>query len=304
LAGEIIDRIRVTVLLPQIPMPALPRVFAYRDSEPMGPTRWAPRKTLCTDMEDHSDLPGKPYVVKFCQGAQGASAMISEVVCRELFRAGGLHVLDPVIVQASEPFVKGWNELILPQNPIVPGEYFGTAYIADPWGGSIESLQQVETPKHLSLIWLFDCLICNIDRQVRGNLMLIPRGDPPKLRVVPADNSDCFCGSLAFSNGQWRELMKRQGGANGVLVPQAIAAVGGEVGIRIELDTVRLALDQVGNAFDQVPREWWERANIRPEQIEESLWERFAALPNLINVDQWAGGFRGDETDGIPLIQL
>jgi non-ribosomal peptide synthetase component E (peptide arylation enzyme) len=30
--------------------------------------------------------------------------MISEVLCRELFRAGGLHVLDAVVVEASEPF--------------------------------------------------------------------------------------------------------------------------------------------------------------------------------------------------------
>jgi hypothetical protein len=285
-------------------MPPLPRVYAYRDAGPMGPTRWTPRKIVCTTSEDHSDLPGSVYVAKFCQGAQGASAMISEVICREIFRAGGLHVLDAVIVVVSESFAEGWNNVQQSQPPLVAGSYFGTSYVPDAWGGSIESLEQVETPKQLSLVWLFDCLICNIDRQVRGNLMLIPKGDPPKLRILPADNSDCFCGSLFFSNGQWRELMKQRGGVGGILIPEAIAAIGGEIGLRIELDEVRSALTRIGSAFDQVPQEWWERANTNAEQIEETLWERFEALPNLINIAQWGGGFGDGEADGVPLIQL
>ncbi len=179
-------------------MPPLTRVYAYRDAGPMGPTRWAPRRTVCTTTPDHTDLPGELYVAKFCQGAHGAAAMISEVVCRELFRAGGLHVLDAVIVVASPSFAESWNNTNETELPITPGLYFGTVYVPDVWGGSLESLKQAETPSHLSLTWLFDSLVCNIDRNVRGNLILIPKGTPPKLRVLPADNSDCFCGSLCF----------------------------------------------------------------------------------------------------------
>jgi len=216
-------------------MPPLPRVYAYRDAGSMGPTRWAPRRTVCTSSEDHSDLPGRLYVAKFCQGALGAAAMISEVVCRELFRAGGLHVLEAVVVVASPSFANSWNKTSESEGQIVPGSYFGTALIPDVYGGSIDSLEQLESPRHLSLIWLFDCLLCNIDRNVRGNLISLPRGTPPRLRIVPSDHSDCFCGSLAFSNGQWRDLMKRRGAANGILVPEAIAHVGGETGLRIAM---------------------------------------------------------------------
>lgn len=177
-------------------MPLLSRVYAYRDAGPMGPTRWAPRRTVCTSTEDHSDLPGEIYVAKFCQGAHGAAAMISEVVCRELFRAGGLQVLEAVIVEASQTFASSWNKNNESEGPIVPGLYFGTVLIPNVYGGPIESLEQIESPRHLSLIWLFDCLICNIDRNVRGNLISLPKGSPPKLRIVPSDNSDCFCGSL------------------------------------------------------------------------------------------------------------
>ena len=285
-------------------MPPLTRVYAYRDAGPMGPTRWAPRRTVCTSTEDHSDLPGSLYVVKFCQGAHGAAAMISEIVCRELFRAGGLHVLEAVIVEASPNFASSWNKTNERETPISAGLYFGTVYIPDVYGGSIESMQQAESPSHFALIWLFDCLICNIDRDVRGNLILIPRGSPPKLRALPADNSDCFCGSLSFSNGQWRDQMRRRAAASGILVPQAIAAVGGEIGLRIALETVRTALTAIGGGFDQVPGEWWQASGIRPEQIEETLLERMNALPNLIDVAQWGGGFTDGDFKNIPIIQL
>jgi hypothetical protein len=285
-------------------MPPLPRVYAYRDERSMGPTRWSPRLTVCTLTENHNDLPGKLYVAKFCQGAHGAAAMISEVVCRELFRAGGLHVLDAVVVEASETFAGSWNKTNEGEKPIVAGSYFGTAYVPDPYGGSVDSLEQVESPQHLALIWLLDCLVCNIDREIRGNLMLLPRGPSLKLRVLPADNSDCFCGSLAFSNGQWRDLMRRRGPASGILVLPAIAAIGGEIGLRIAMQTVRAALDSIGGSFDQVPPEWWVAASIQPEQVEETLWERMDALPELINVAQWTGGFTDGDINGIPLIQL
>ncbi len=107
-----------------------------------------------------------------------------------------------------------------------------------------------------------------------------------------------------FSNGQWINLMKRRGAANGILVPEAIAAAGGEIGLRIALETVRTALGSIQNSFDQVPEEWWVSSGIRPEQIQETLLERIDALPNLINVTQWGGGFTGGEFNNIPIIQL
>jgi hypothetical protein len=56
--------------------------------------------------------------------------MISEVVCRRLFEAAGILVLDAVIVEASESFARSWNEMAMPTR-IEPGEYFGTLYLED-----------------------------------------------------------------------------------------------------------------------------------------------------------------------------
>ena len=98
--------------------------------------------------------------------------------------------------------------------------------------------------------------------------------------------------------------MRRRGPASGILVLPAIAAIGGEIGLRIAMQTVRAALDSIGGSFDQVPPEWWVAASIQPEQVEETLWERMDALPELINVAQWTGGFTDGDINGIPLIQL
>ncbi len=232
-------------------MPPLPRVFAYRDAGPMGPTRWQPRKTICTQTREHTDLPGELYVVKFCQGQAGAAAMISEVVCQALFHAGGMFVLDAVVVEASEAFANGWNDTVGtevndgtndPSPRISAGAYFGTVYLSDVYDGPLTSIEDVEKPEHLVLIWVFDCLVCNIDRTVRGNLILLPHGRQRKLRLVAADHSDCFCGSTEFSAGTWRDLMMRRARVGGLLVPQAIRAVGGEEGLLQAIQTARFAL--------------------------------------------------------------
>src|SRR5882757_4077741 len=86
---------------PVTTLPPLDQVYAYRDVQSMGPTRWVPRKIFCTARADHADAPGEAFVVKFCQGRDGAAAMISELICGGLFRAAGIEVLDPVSVHAS-----------------------------------------------------------------------------------------------------------------------------------------------------------------------------------------------------------
>jgi hypothetical protein len=236
--------------------------------------------------------------------------MISEVICNELFRAGGLHVLDPAIVEASETFAAGWNEKIatgpteeaakaIPE--ITSGRYFGTVYIPDPYQGPLTTIEAVEAPEHLVLVWVFDCLVCNIDRKVKGNLILLPRGKKKKLRVVAADHSDCFCGSNAFSDGSWRELMQTRGRVAGHLVLEAVQSIGA-LGIPAAIQNARLALGNLGAAFDQVPGEWWAQSRIRPEQVEETLWNRLESLPNLLDMPFWNAIANGDVTNGAQII--
>lgn len=227
--------------------------------------------------------------------------MISEVVCREVFMAAGLHSLDAVLIEVSEAFAYSWNQTHVGIT-IVPGSYFGTVYIPDVYGGSIDSIDDAEDPLHLVRIWLLDCLFCNLDRRVKGNLMLLRRGKSTKLRIIPADNSDCFCGATSFSNGSWRETMRTRGGVEGVLVAEVIASVGGTQGLRIALEQIRVSLNALGGGFDKVPRAWWIQAGIEPEHIEETLWQRVDSLGTLLNIQQWGGGFPNVDFSNIAIL--
>ena len=282
-------------------MPPLDRVYAYRDQESMGPTRWAPRKVYCTRTPDHQDAPGTLHVVKFCQGKHGAAAMISEVLCRELYRAGGIAVLDAFVVCASSSFADSWNGTPGLPFKINPGLYFGTRYLDDVMPGPPIPYADLEDPGQLLDIWVFDSWVCNIDRPVLGNLLMTPLGRKTRWRLIASDQSDCFCGSELFSNGEWRERMRTRPQAACVKIPEAIADNGGTVAIQNRIEKARVALASFGAAVDQVPPDWWELAKINPEVIEEALLGRLDDLPRVLNVEQW-GEFDYGQFDGIPII--
>jgi hypothetical protein len=281
-------------------MPVLPSVYAYRDHGSMGPTRWAPRKTICTSDPDHAQQPGQVYVVKFAQGKAGAAAMISEVVCRRLFEAAGILVLDAVIVDASESFARSWNGMGI-SSQIDPGEYFGTLFLEDVLPGPALEASGLADLNDIVLIWVVDALVCNLDRNVWGNVLLKPFGRSAKLRLIAADQSDCFCGSGVFADGSWRTRMEKQTAIGPRLLIEAIAATGGQPGILKAIEVAAQALKTIGSAFDQVPNVWWKKASINPEEIEEVLQNRLRALPKLLDIEKW-GTFDYGRYEGIPLL--
>ena len=178
-------------------MAALPRVYAYRDHGTMGPTRWSPRKTICTSDANHAEQPGQVYVAKFCQGKNGAAAMISEIVCRRLFEVAGILVLDAVIVNASESFARSWNEMEMPYR-IEPGEYFGTLYLEDVLAGPASEADSLDDLRDIVLIWVVDALRFRDRREVSGRFREVSGGFgtdeiTPKLRTLLMmwGNFDC-----------------------------------------------------------------------------------------------------------------
>ena len=74
-------------------------------------------------------------------------------------------------------------------------------------------------------------LVCNLDRNVWGNILLKPVGRSGKLRLIAADQSDCFCGSGVFADGSWRTRMQRERAVGPKLLIEAVASTGGQVGI-------------------------------------------------------------------------
>jgi hypothetical protein len=226
--------------------------------------------------------------------------MISEIICRRLFEAAGILVLDAVIVDASESFARSWNEMEM-RFQIEPGEYFGTLYLEDVLPGPASEADSLEDLGDIVLTWVVDALVCNLDRNVWGNVLLKPVGRSGKLRLIAADQSDCFCGSRVFADGSWRTRMQRERAIGPALLIEAVAATGGQVGVLRAIEITAQALKVMGSAFDQVPAVWWERASISPGQIEEVLSNRLRALPNLLDIERW-GTLDYGQHEGIPLL--
>ena len=226
--------------------------------------------------------------------------MISEVVCRRLFEAAGILVLDAVIVDASESFARSWNKVEMPFR-IEAGEYFGTLYLEDVLAGPASDADSLNDLREIVLIWVVDALVCNLDRNVWGNVLLKPLGRSGKLRLIAADQSDCFCGSGVFADGSWRTRMQRERAIGPKLLIEAVAATGGQAGILKAIEVTAQALQAIGSAFDQVPADWWAKASIGPGEIEEVLSNRIRALPNLLDIEKW-GTFDYGQHEGIPLL--
>lgn len=284
-------------------MPPLNQVFAYRDDEAMGPTRWKPHKVFCTTTAEQTDDPGIAYVVKFCQGRNGAAAMISEVLCAGLYRAGGIETLDPVAVHASPSFAKSWNQSVDVNQAIVPGTYFGTVFRGDVLAGPPSSPQQVDDLGQLFDIWVFDCWVCNLDRCLPGNVLLSLRKSKGTWRIIASDQSDCFCGASVFGSDGWQQRMLGRGRSEGIFVPECVAHHRGAAGLALRVEKCRQSMATFGAAVDQVPGEWWTNAGIEPEQVEQTLWGRLERLSQVLRVEDY-GEFDYDQFKNIPIIEL
>jgi hypothetical protein len=213
-------------------MSPLPIVYAYTDQGIlMEGTRWKPHRVSCTLHADHRDRPGELYAVKFCPGRNGAAAMISEVVCRELMRRADICVLDAAIVHASEGFVASWNNAPGEHEALAPGAYFGTRYRTDVISGPPPDFESLEDPRQIVDIWVIDTLVCNLDRNNEGNLLLMPVRQ--SMRLIAADQSDCFCGADSFVSENWLQRMNQRPASEGTFVPRAIAESGGGGALRV-----------------------------------------------------------------------
>ena len=270
-------------------MAPLLRVYAYLDKELIGVfAKWKPHRVFCTTSADHSDQPGGEFVVKFCQGRDGAAAMVSEVLCRGFLALGGISVLEAYTVEVSKNFADSWNLAPPPPGPIEAGIYFGTKFEEAAMPGPPTDVGQLRTPQEVVDVWAFDTWFCNLDRAEYGNTLLMPAGNDGKWQVIASDQSDCFCGATAFSDGSWKSRMRtRQQQEEGILLPQAIFSSGQKASVNAAIQKVRVAKAGFGAAAAQVPEEWWHHAQLDPQEIEAMLSFRLEQLPRILRPEQW-----------------
>jgi hypothetical protein len=266
----------------------LPTVHAYRDDGPQAEkTRWKPRRVFCTLESDHRDAPGILYVAKFAVGSTGAAALISEVVCTTLLGLAGIRTLSPVIVRASEGFAASCNRMSDFPGPITAGDYFGTLHRGNVEAGPPPGYDYLAQPLELLRLWVFDSWLCNIDREVEGNILLsLSTGG--RFRVIAADQSDCFCGASVFCSGGFQEAMRVRRSASSVpLLVDVIFRDGGPPAIRRACAEVRATVPRIQEALELVPPAWWNLSSRRPADVREILEFRAGRLEEILNPNQW-----------------
>ena len=182
-------------------------VHAYRDNGWMSRlTRWKPRRVYCAEDANHRDEPGIEHVVKFRQGKIGAAALISEVLCGGLLAAGGVPALDGRLVAVSPHFAASCATKTEIPYVIQAGLHFGTVLRPDVENGPPFRIDDLADPQELVDLWAFDSWLCNIDRELEGNILLALSPDG-RFRLVAADQSDCLGGSGRFADGSWITVM-------------------------------------------------------------------------------------------------
>ena len=67
-------------------------------------------------------------------------------------------------------------------------------------------IDDLADPQELVDLWAFGSWLCNIDRELEGNILLALSPDG-RFRLVAADQSDCLGGSGRFADGSWITVM-------------------------------------------------------------------------------------------------
>lgn len=265
-------------------------VYAYRDDGWMADlTRWKPRRVHCTQRPDHSDRPGVLHAVKYRQGKEGTAALISEVLCNKLLRAGGVLVLDARLVHVSPEFAASYVTKTEIPYTINVGLHFGTVLRGDVGDGPPPSINTVADPRDILDIWAFDSWLCNTDRNTHGNLLLaLDRSG--KFRLIAADQSDCFGGAGRLADGGWQTRLAGSNRAETVdFWDAAILQAGGASALRDSVEKVRRAWGVIDEAIGAVPPGWWNCASVDASLIKRALDDRLRRLPDILNIEQWEG---------------
>ncbi len=268
----------------------LPRVYTYRDDGPIlgNRTRWKPRRVCCTTRQDHTDLPGIDYVVKYRQGTIGTTALISEVVCGTLFQVAGVEVPDAAMVSVSPRLSASYRNQPDVSFPVEPGLHFGAKRLRGVHPGPPTQLDELANPQELVDIWVLDSWVMNTDRGNHGNMLMRP-GSKGRWHLIAVDQSDCFGGSGRMADGS-SSFAAAAPAESCPLLPGAIWLAGGKRAVRKSIDAVRRAVKYVRAAMERVPEEWWEEAHLDSHVLQNGLARRSQCMEDIVRVREWEEG--------------
>ncbi len=266
----------------------LPSVHAYRDDGPMSlPTKWKPRRVECTKNQNHQDLPGEMFVVKYARGAEGCACAISELVCTQLLKQVGIRTLKPYVVRVSPSFAASCNFKTDFPYSISAGEHFGTLLETDVEDGPPPTINDLRDPWDLVQLWVADTWIGNVDRERNGNILLQHAGNG-KFDIIAADQSDCFGGASNLCSQQFTKIYLNRGTASAPkILPTAIAKCGGRPAVAQAITKVESVASILSGVVAGVPAAWLSGAAIQPGMLVNALQTRLSKLTEIVRPSQW-----------------
>ncbi len=281
-------------------MQPLPTVYAYGDDGPLiEGTRWEPRKVFCTLKPNHEDAPGIRYVVKLRRGtSESAAASISEVVCWALLRQMNIRTLQAALVSVSADMARNFAQKT--GYNVDANLHFGTVLDIDTESGPPLLWEQMSDPQELVDIWVADCWMMNIDRDVEGNIRLAHDGKGT-FRLLAADQSDCFLGSGRLAGGSCFGECPKKGAAPypAPFVDRAIMEFGCNR-LHQTLGRIAEAAQSIPAMTELVPTAWWTQANVNPEDVVRCLMNRADRIREIIGIERLEG-ISHVSTSNIPL---
>jgi hypothetical protein len=146
-------------------------------------------------------------------------------------------------------------------------------------------------PQELIAIWVADCWLMNLDREVEGNTRLIASADG-KFHLLAADQSDCFLGSCSVADGSFLPRSKNQGAVafpdKQNFVDRAVLEFGCNR-LHATLDAISQVKGHLAGVMGLVPAAWWSQAGIAPDTIIQCLVERANRMRAIVNVERLEG---------------
>lgn len=281
-------------------------VSAYKDDGPVlaVPTRWCPRKVLCKETHTPQNVPERRYAVKYRRRGDPASsaAAISEVVSHALMKMIGLRTLDAVLVQIDVALSLSYGHSGKLDYAVDDGLHFGTLLRLDFQPGPPPRWEQIARPEELIAIWAADTWLMNLDRGVYGNILLEQEGSGSQWHLIPADQSDCFLGSLSLSDGFYRQ--RAQGHRSAPYLPMLERALyeKGPQPLQRMVSLIRQTKDRIPDAIARVPPPWWQNSGVRPDELTVCLRHRADQIHALVDLAHWENLPYG--SDGATILDL
>jgi hypothetical protein len=200
----------------------------------------------------------------------------------------GLRTLKPAIVLVGQTLSDGYSEIDDIDNQVPVGEHFGTAY--EEWmpvDGKSVPIGLLSRPSDLVDIWVADCILLNVDREVFGNILLEPVSG--KWRAVPADQSDCFGGSSNLASGAFLQISTQTRSVAGLPAVERIILDGGTKPLHDMVKRAQMATHSLPSVIATVPQYWWSQAGVNSKDVEHCIRDRIDRLSSIIDIDYWEG---------------